>query len=218
MSTDAYIHTMLPGKPGSPLLFAFHGTGGDEHQLVSLASDLKPGATIVAPRGDVSEFGAARFFRRTAEGVYDLADLARATGKMAGFVKAHVAAAMPSAAAAEPSAVAGLGYSNGANILASVIFAEPGLFDAAVLMHPLIPFAPQVNGSLSGKRLLITAGRHDPICPPNLTTRLDAHLRAAGADVTLEWHEGGHELRPNEIEAARRFLAALPARENASHG
>lgn len=212
MSADAYIHTLLPGAPGSPLLFAFHGTGGDERQLVPLAGELLPGAAVVAPRGDVSEYGAARFFRRTGEGVYDLGDLARATGKMAGFVKAHVAAA------AQPSPVVGLGYSNGANILASVIFDEPGLFDAAVLMHPLIPFEPRVKGSLSGKRLLTTAGRRDPICPPDLTMRLDAHLRAAGADVTLEWHEGGHELRPNEIEAARRFLAVLPAREGASHG
>jgi phospholipase/carboxylesterase len=122
------------------------------------------------------------------------------TGKMAAFVRAQVEAQ-------KPSAVLGLGYSNGANILASTIFLEPNLFDAAVLMHPLIPFEPQVKGSLAGKRMLITAGRRDPICPPNLTARLDAHLRSAGADVTLHWHEGGHEIRPDEIEAARRFLA-----------
>lgn len=210
MSTDAYIHTTLPGAPGSPLVFTFHGTGGDEHQFVKLAGELLPGSTVVAPRGDVSEFGAARFFSRTGEGVYDMADLARATGKMAGFIKAHIAAA-------KPPRVVGLGYSNGANILAAVVFTEPDLFDATVLMHPLIPFEPQVKGSLSSKRLLITAGKRDPICPPYLTTRLDAYLHGAGADVTLEWHEGGHELRPNEIAAARRFLA-VPARESASHG
>ncbi len=89
-------------------------------------------------------------------------DLARATDKMAGFVKAHVEAA-------KPSAVLGLGYSNGANILASVLFAAPALFDAAVLMHPLIPFEPQVKGSLAGRRILMTAGKRDPICPPNVT-------------------------------------------------
>ncbi|TIN59283.1 MAG: alpha/beta hydrolase, partial [Mesorhizobium sp.] len=71
------------------------------------------------------------------------------------------------------------------------VFAEPGLFDAAALMHPLIPFEPQVQGSLAGRRILITAGRRDPICPPNLTTRLEAYLRADGADVTVEWHNGG---------------------------
>ncbi|RWC48962.1 MAG: alpha/beta hydrolase [Mesorhizobium sp.] len=200
MSKDAYIHRLLPGSPGGPMLFVFHGTGADENQLLSLGRELAPLATIVSPRGDVSEHGSARFFRRTGEGVYDMDDLARATDKMAGFVKAHVEAT-------RPSAVLGLGYSNGANILASVVFVAPTLLDASVLMHPLIPFEPEVKGSLTGRDILLTAGKRDPICPPNLTTRLEAYLRADGADVTVEWHEGGHEVRPNEIEAARRFFA-----------
>lgn len=211
MSKDAYIHKVLPGSPGSPLLFVFHGTGADENQLLSFGRELVPSATIVSPRGDVSEHGAARFFRRTGEGVYDMDDLARATTRMAGFVKAHVEAA-------RPSAVLGLGYSNGANILASVMFAEPGLFNATALMHPLIPFEPQVKGSLAGRHVLITAGRRDPICPPNLTSRLEAYLRADGADVTVEWHDGGHEVRPNEIEAARRLFALAPAKGDARNG
>ena len=200
MSKDTYTYKVLPGSPGGPLLFVFHGTGADENQLLSRGRDLAPQATIVSPRGDVSEHGAARFFRRTGEGVYDMDDLARATAKMAGFVKAHVEAA-------KPSAVLGLGYSNGANILASVVFAAPAMFDATVLMHPLIPFEPEINGSLAGRHILVTAGRRDPICPPNLTTRLEAYLRADGADVTVAWHDGGHEVRPNEIEAARHVFA-----------
>lgn len=199
MSVSSYIHFAAPGKPGGPLLFTFHGTGGDEHQFAGLARELVPDAALVSPRGDVSEYGAARFFKRTGEGVYDMADLARATAKMADFAAAHVAVA-------KPSRVIGLGYSNGANILASVIFARPDLFDAAVLMHPLIPFEPEIGGSLAGKRILITAGRRDPICPPALTERLEQQLRAAGADVTMVWHEGGHELRPVEIEAAREVF------------
>jgi phospholipase/carboxylesterase len=210
MSTQSYVHAALPGSPGGPLLFLFHGTGGDEQQLVQFGRELLPDATIVSPLGDVSEYGAARFFRRTGEGVYDMDDLQRATAMMAAFVTAH------RDAAGKPSAVIGLGYSNGANILASVVFAAPSLFDAAVLMHPLIPFEPQVKGSLVGRRMLLTAGKRDPICPPNLTSRLEAYLRADGADVTVEWHEGGHEVRPNEIEAARRFFAAVPA-EGASN-
>jgi phospholipase/carboxylesterase len=201
MSASAYVHKVLAGSPGGPLLFTFHGTGGDENQFLGLARELLPTATIVSPRGDVSEFGAARFFRRTGEGVYDMEDLTRATAKMAGFVRAHVEAAKPSAAL-------GLGYSNGANILASVLFADPALFDAAVLMHPLIPFAPEIQGSLGGRRILITAGRRDPICPPNLTARLEANLSATGADVAVDWHEGGHEIRQNEMDAVHGFLTA----------
>jgi phospholipase/carboxylesterase len=208
MSKDAYTYKTLPGSPDGSLFFVFHGTGADENQLLSLGRDLAPQATIVSPRGDVSEDGAARFFRRTGEGVYDMDDLARATDKMVGFVKEHIGAHVE---ASKPASVLGLGYSNGANILASVVFAAPSLFDAAVLMHPLIPFEPEIEGSLAGRRILVTAGRRDPICPPNLTSRLEAYLRADGADVTVEWHDGGHEVQSNEIEAARRFLSATPA-------
>ncbi|MEX0954122.1 MAG: alpha/beta hydrolase [Dehalococcoidia bacterium] len=199
MTMDAYVHHRFDNGPDKPLLFLFHGTGGDENQFWDLGQALLPGAGLVAPRGDVSEHGAARYFRRAAEGVYDMDDLARATGKMAAFVHAHVEAA-------KPSSVLGLGYSNGANILASAMFANPGLFDAAVLMHPLIPFTPKIEGGLE-TRVLITAGRADPICPPELTSRLEASLRAAGAPVGLEWHSGGHEIRKGEIDSARTLLS-----------
>jgi phospholipase/carboxylesterase len=207
METDLYAHRAVGAGPGKPLLFLFHGTGGDENQLLDLGRELMPGAGLVAPRGDVSEMGAARFFRRTAEGVYDMEDLARATAKMTRFVRAHVETA-------KPSAVLGLGYSNGANMLASTLFAAPELFEAAVLMHPLIPFEPRIAGSLAGRRILVTAGNHDPICPPNLTARLEAWLRADGAELSVLRHEGGHEIRPEEVEAARRFLGqSEPAKE-----
>lgn len=202
MPRDSYIHLSLKGKAGMPLVFTFHGTGANESQLLPIVEGVLPGAPVVSPRGDVSESGAARFFRRTAEGVYDMEDLAKRTAAMAAFVRAHKEAA-------GTQKTIGIGYSNGANILASVIFADPSLFDAAVLMHPLIPFQPKVQGRLDGKRMLITAGRYDPICPPHLTSRLEAHLRAVGADVILDWHDGGHEVRSEEIAAAKRTLAGF---------
>lgn len=199
MAVESYLHLKQAGRSGGPLLFTFHGTGGNEGQLVALGRDLVPDATIVSPRGDVLEGGSARFFRRTGEGVYDLGDLTRATTAMTGFVQAHIEAE-------HPRDVLGLGYSNGANILASVLFAQPNLFNRVVLMHPLIPFEPRINGSLSGARILVTAGEHDPICPPNLTHRLLSYLQAAGATVETLWHPGGHEVRPEELGAAKRFL------------
>ena len=91
MSKESYIHAALPGSPGGPLLFLFHGTGGDEQQFAPLGRELLPDAAIVSPRGDVSEFGAARFFRRTGEGVYDMDDLARAHGKDGRLRRAPIA-------------------------------------------------------------------------------------------------------------------------------
>jgi len=180
----------------APVIFLFHGTGGDENQFFELAGQLLPGVRRVAPRGDVSEHGALRYFRRTGEGVYDMDDLALRTKAMTEFVREH---------AGKSSLVIGLGYSNGANILASMQFATPGLFDQAVLMHPLIPFAPPA-ADFSGRQVLITAGRRDPIASASATQVLADYFSANGAETKLAWHEGGHELRQEELTAIQAFL------------
>lgn len=194
-----YLHRVKPGAEGKPILFTFHGTGGDENQFFEFGADLLPDATIVSPRGDVSEYGAARFFKRTGEGVYDMADLARATDKMAEFVAALKAEH-------KAGEVIGLGFSNGANILANMLIERGRLFDRAVLMHPLIPFKPKDNPALKNTAILITAGRTDPIGPAPVTQALHDYLARQGADVTIDWHNGGHEIRKQEVEAVQRFL------------
>lgn len=191
------IHTT--GQSGSPLLFIFHGTGGDENQFFDFGRQLLPDAGIVSPRGDVSEHGALRFFRRTGEGVYDMEDLADRTNAMADFIRAHKINA-------RPSRVIGLGYSNGANILASVMLNHPGLFNEAVLMHPLIPWQPAPQPGLEGKRVLISAGQRDPICPPALTQALTDYLISQGVETELAWHPGGHEIQQSEIAAIEHFI------------
>ncbi len=198
MTDCGYVHRLKAGAPGNPIFFVFHGTGGDERQFFDFGADVLPDATIVSPRGDVSEHGAARFFRRTGEGVYDMADLARATGKMAEFVTRL-------ASEHQASEIIGLGFSNGANILANLLI-ETSLFDKAILLHPLIPFKPKDNPALSGKKILITAGQRDPICPAPLTQALADYFAQQKASVETEWHPGGHDIRPNEVDAIKRFL------------
>lgn len=199
MSLDSYHHVSTRGEPGAPLVFAFHGTGGDERQFPDLVGQILPGAAVVSPRGDVSEHGANRFFRRTGEGVYDMEDLARRTEAMAAFMRAH--------AAAQPERpVHALGYSNGANILAAVLLADPGLVSRAALLHPLIPWKPAPQPGLAGREILVTAGRADPICPWPQTQALLDYLASQGAAVESFAHPGGHEVRPEEIARLSTFL------------
>ena len=200
MTEAGYTFAETAGAPGAPLVFTFHGTGGDETQFHALAGQLAPGAHVISPRGDVSEHGMARFFRRRAEGVYDMEDLAARTEKMAAFLAG-------ARARTGAGRTIGLGYSNGANILASVAFAHPGIVDDLVLMHPLIPFAPPPQPGLAGRRVLITAGRHDPICPPLQTEALALWFEQQGAEVHTHWHPGGHEIVQAELLAALRFLS-----------
>lgn len=198
-----YHYAEVVAPRGAPLLFLLHGTGGDENDLLDLGRKLLPDAHLISPRGDVSEGGAPRFFRRLGMGVYDMSDLARATEKLGAFFADKVAER-------EPSAVYALGYSNGANILASVLFRSPELVDRAVLMHPLIPFAPEPQPKLRDRRVLITAGRRDPIAPVELTERLSAYFTSQGAMSSIAWHDGGHEIRRDELLAAHNLLAGAP--------
>ena len=119
---------------------------------------------------------------------------------MAGFIEAH-------RTRLNPGRVIGLGYSNGANILASTVLARPDLFDDIVLMHPLIPWPPRDDARLKSLAVLVTAGRSDPVCPSPLTLELADFWRRNAGSLDLEWHSGGHELRSSELDAAARFLA-----------
>ena len=201
MSIDSYIALTRAPDPGAPLIFAFHGTGADETQFFGIAGQLVPGAGVVSPRGDVSEMGAARFFRRTGEGVYDMEDLAQRTEAMADYVAAWKARH-------PENPVYGFGYSNGANILASVSMSRPDLFTRIGLLHPLIPWTPDPTPGLAGTRVLVTAGRHDPICPWPMTEKLIDWYGDQGAKVTTEVHEGGHDLRQQELVALRALLSS----------
>lgn len=204
---DYYTHDhAAPQIPGAPTLVMLHGTGGDRTSFGRLAETLAPGAGVLSLDGDVSEFGHRRFFRRRAEGVYDMADLAERTGRLSRFLGAAV-----DAYGLDPASAIGVGYSNGANILANLALTGQGALRRHVLMHPLIPFHPEPGPALDGAQILITAGRRDPICPPEQTRRLADELSRRGAEVRLAWFDGGHEVSPSEVSEIAQFAAARPS-------
>ncbi|WP_159591051.1 alpha/beta hydrolase [Chelativorans xinjiangense] len=200
--TDSSYHSFRhDGVPGAPVVMAFHGTGGDEYQFRDLLRQMLPDAGIVAPRGDVSEFGANRFFRRTGEDVYDMEDLALRTRKMLKFV-----AEVQANYTGRP--IHAFGYSNGANILASMLFAEPRMFERAALLHPLIPWTPDPQPGLKGKPIFISASLNDPISPLPQSVALIEWFRSQDAGVETLIEAGGHEIRSSEVTALHRFMDA----------
>lgn len=187
--------------PGtSPGLLLLHGTGGNEHDLLPVGRLLRHGAALLSPRGEVLENGMPRFFRRLAPGVFDTEDLIRRTHDLAAFVR-------------EQSGHQGLGpliavgYSNGANIAVSLLLLHPGLLAGAILFRAMVPLEPSPLPDLANTPVLLLGGRHDSMIPAEDTTRLANLLTAAGADLTLEWHEGGHNLATDEFLLARDWLA-----------
>jgi predicted esterase len=194
------VHRFVAGTSGGTLL-VLHGTGGDENDLLPLARQLAPEANLLAPRGPVLEQGMPRFFRRLAVGVFDQADLARRTAELARFVR-DVAARYGFDAAR----VVALGYSNGANIAASLLLGDGSALAGAVLLRPVLPFEPRQLPDLAGKGVFIAAGRRDPYAPVASVEALAGVLERAGAAVDLAWSEGGHGLEPGELEQAARWL------------
>ena len=192
---------MPPALAEAPTILTLHGTGGDENDLIPLARMVSPDAAVLSPRGNVLENGMPRFFRRLAEGVFDLEDLRARTADLAQFV-----AAASAKYKFDPSRVVALGYSNGANIAASLMLSNPGVLKGGILLRPMVPFEPDPLPSLRGTSVLISAGREDPLIPQASTSRLAALLKQAGADVTLSWYDAGHGLVPREMEQATRWF------------
>jgi predicted esterase len=198
-----FVHRFFPGESGVTVLL-LHGTGGDENDLVPLGRELAPSAAILSPRGKVSEYGAARFFRRLAEGVFDHEDLVFRTHELAGFVEAAA-----KEYGFDLSKLVAAGYSNGANIAASLMLLHPGLLRAAVLFRAMVPFEPEVAPDLSGMPVFLAAGRMDRMIPPKNTERLAEILREAGAELDLRWHNTGHPLTYEEAAEAKEWLSGV---------
>jgi phospholipase/carboxylesterase len=206
MSADlGFTHRYLSGEDqSSPTLLLLHGTGGNEVDLIPLGETLAPNAAFLSPRGKVSEYGAPRFFRRLAEGVFDLEDLVFRTHELAEFVEAA-----SEEYGFDPSKVVAVGYSNGANVAASTILLHPGLLRAAVLFRAMVPFEPDLTPDLSGMPVFLAAGRMDRMIPPDNTQRLAEILLEAGADVDLRWRDTGHPLTYEEVGEAKVWLSEV---------
>jgi phospholipase/carboxylesterase len=204
MSSLSYLHRFEPGTDAkAPPLLLLHGTGGNEDDLLPLGRQLAPGSALLSPRGDVTENGMPRFFRRFAEGVFDLEDVARRTHALADFI-----AAAGKKYGFAPGEVTALGYSNGANIAASLLLLRPEVVARAVLLRPMVVLQPEKVPPLAGKDVLLLSGRHDPIVPVDHPPQLAGMFRQAGARAELQWLETGHQLTTADFAHAGRFLRA----------
>jgi predicted esterase len=203
-----FIHQFIPAANRSDqiTLLLLHGTGGNEEDLIPLGRELFPRAAILSPRGKVLESGMPRFFRRLAEGVFDIEDLKFRTHELADFVeKASKVYGF------DLRYVISIGYSNGANITSSLLLLRSEVMFSAVLFRAMIPFMPEKVPNLSMKNIFLGAGENDPIVPREQTEMLTSLFKKAGANVVLHWQKNsGHELDYDEVSTAKEWLSNVP--------
>jgi phospholipase/carboxylesterase len=205
MPTLSYQHVFQPGiDSAAPPLLLLHGTGGNERDLLSLARTLSPGSAVLSPRGDVSEGGARRFFARLAEGLFDPVEVTARTHALADFIAA--------AAKSYPfdlTRLTAIGFSNGANIAATLLQLRPTAVAGGILLRPMVVLdQPAAAGSLNGKRVLLLNCNADPIVPLEHPPHLAALLRAGGANVTQQFLPASHNLTAADISIASAWLKA----------
>lgn len=187
-----------------PTFLLLHGTGGNENDLLPLANHIDPEASVLSVRGNVSENGMPRFFKRLAEGVFDMEDLKARTEELHEFIgkaaKDH---------GFDRKNVIAIGYSNGANIAANLLFTYSDALKGAILHHPMVPNRETELPDLTAVPVFISAGTNDPICPSEESTDLERILKDAGAEVHLHWENYGHQLTMPEVEAAKVWYGQL---------
>jgi phospholipase/carboxylesterase len=196
-------HIFQKGKDTTkPTLLLLHGTGGTEQDLVPLAAKIDEDASFLSVRGNVLENGMPRFFRRLAEGVFDEEDLVFRTKELNEFLDdAAVKYEF------DRNNIIAIGYSNGANIAASLLFHYQDALKGAILHHPMVPRRGIALPDLSGKSIFIAAGTNDPICPAKESEDLQSLLANANAYVQLHWENYGHQLTFQEVEAAAKWYS-----------
>ncbi|WP_078427744.1 alpha/beta hydrolase [Alkalihalobacterium alkalinitrilicum] len=194
-------HIFNQGKDSSkPTLLLLHGTGGNEHDLVPLAGMVDDEASVLSVRGNVSENGMPRFFRRLAEGVFDEEDLIFRTKELNQFLNESAEKYQ-----FDREHIIAIGYSNGANIAASLLFHYENTLKGAILHHPMVPRRGIELPDLTGKSVFIAAGTNDPICSASESSELQSLLEKANAKVEIHWEDRGHQLTQEEVEAAAQW-------------
>ncbi|WP_179134131.1 alpha/beta hydrolase [Halobacillus massiliensis] len=184
----------------SPVLLLLHGTGGTEEDLLPIAELIDRDAAILSVRGNVLENGMPRYFRRIREGVFDEEDLKHRTKELHDFLDQ---AALEYGF--DRGQVIGVGYSNGANIAASLLFHYQESLKSAILYHPMVPLRNVPLPEHSSLKVFIGAGENDPICPPEETSELKGLLEKAGVAVEVQWERMGHRLTEQEVQASARW-------------
>ncbi len=194
-------HIFKQGKQGKPVFLLLHGTGGDERDLLPLAEMLDPSYNVLSVKGEISENGMARYFKRREEGDYDLEDLEYRGQELYDFIKESSKEYEFNLEDVIP-----VGFSNGSNMAINLILRESTPFQKALLFAPLYPLDLQDNQKdLSNFKVFLSMGKQDPIVTQEQSERVIEIFKERGAEVHETW-VNSHEITQEAVLAAKEIL------------
>jgi phospholipase/carboxylesterase len=198
---------LAPRAPGlDRTIVLLHGFGADEHDLLPIAHELDPRLRAISLQGPVSLGGGARAW-------FNLEFGPRGISFEDSDVRAGVASAIEAVeeiARSSPRPIL-LGFSQGAGMAVSVALRRPELASCVLSLSGVLrALDPADLAPADARRGLPVFGAHgtlDPVVPISLGRLLRDEVERAG--LALEWHEYpmGHMVIPQELAAARAWLA-----------
>lgn len=184
-------------QPNAPTLLLLHGTGGNETDLLSLAANFNQPLNVLSVRGNVSEHGMPRFFKRLGMGIFDEKDLSFRTAELVHFLTETAQKEN-----FELNKIIALGYSNGANIAGAVLVGYPELLAGAIVFRPMQPYQQLPTFQSNGQPLLLTSGKFDSTVNPTATRGYVSALREGGYQAEHSELGTGHQLTQEDLALA----------------
>lgn len=199
--SDEIHSAFFPGKTNLAPVLMLHGTGGDESDLLPIATFLFPEHPKLGIRGRVKENGSNRYFIRHKDGSFDLKNLNQETDWLLNAIQTETARHQLDA-----NRLIVLGFSNGANIAAYAWLNKLTSFKTAVLLHPMMITPPTQSFNLTGYQAFATYGDLDTIVSEDNFNQLTQQLTAANATVKVFKNHQSHRLTQTELMAAQAWI------------
>ncbi|MCO4337589.1 alpha/beta hydrolase [Staphylococcus agnetis] len=193
-------HIFKQGQAQAPTFVLLHGTGGNEHDLLPVAELLDPSYHALGVRGNFSENGMNRFFKRHGEGNYDVEDLKFRAHELHQYIQTAA-----QHYGFDINHVILVGFSNGANIAIELLLNADMPYRKGLLFAPLYPLDVDTHLDLSQKSVFLSMGENDPIVTVQQSHDVEQLFKQRGAHVTSYW-VNSHELTRDAIEAAKATL------------
>lgn len=179
------------------LFVLFHGTGGNESDLLFLTGELDSHASVISFLGNVGIGKNRRFFNPLVNGKLDKQDYSE---KIEKFLKNWDLMDI-----SKYKNITFIGYSNGANFTLGLLEKRPDIANTTILLHPS-NFDWQFLKKPEKNKIIATTGALDLMAPAADVVKLKTQLSGISyEEFQIIMLDSGHEITNKEIEKLKEI-------------
>ena len=188
-------HLLINGTDN--LFVLFHGTGGNESNLLFLTGELDSHASVISFLGNVGTGKNRRFFNPLVNGKVNKQDYSKRIDK---FLKNWDLMDI-----SKYKNITFIGYSNGANFTLGLLEKRPDIANTTILLHPS-NFDWQFTKKPEKNKIIATTGALDLMAPAADVVKLKNQLSGIGyEEFQIIMLDSGHEITNEEIEKLKEI-------------